>query len=293
MYTGSEGQVDIFWLVYGRAEMRVSLSGGQSCVFMTGSYLLLAFLALADAHFSWTTFEMEEDAIGTSGEVAMEVRIVRPQEVYHSDEVCLQSSLVKDRAAFLLSDVPHTAGIYWIFIADVVLWWKPLHEPSFNVHTTHMVATILCGFIGTDMRCEGLGSFTPVMQLVNSEAGPDMSVLGVLSHPPAIMPMEMTWLAEIMCCVLAAPGVATVAIALSPDLSWPQNFHGNLCCFSTVWCTPAQSSIVRERAGRLRKESPSQCSLCQFWGLEGQQGSSWSVFTPWRFPVEWEWHFLV
>lgn len=30
------------------------------------------------------------------------------------------------------------------------------------------------------------------MQLVKSEAGPDVPVLGVLSHPPAIMPVEMT-----------------------------------------------------------------------------------------------------
>lgn len=39
----------------------------------------------------------------------MEVRIVRPQGVNRSDKVCLQTSLVKDRASFLLSHVPYTA----------------------------------------------------------------------------------------------------------------------------------------------------------------------------------------
>lgn len=46
------------------------------------------------------------------GRWEVEVRMARPQGVNHSDKVCLQTSLVKDRAAFLLSDVPYPADIY-------------------------------------------------------------------------------------------------------------------------------------------------------------------------------------
>lgn len=162
-------------------------------------------------------------------------------------------------------------------IAVKALQWKPSYEPSFKA--------LMCGdCCPVWIYRYGYEVWEPIMQLVKSEAGPDVPVLGVLSHPPTIMPVEMTWLGEFMWCVWAAPGVATVTIALSPDLSSPRTSMGwDICCFRIVWCIPAHSSIIREGVGRTRKESSSQGSPVPVLGPElllGRHEPSWILPAP-------------
>lgn len=187
-------------------------------------------------------------------------------------------------------------------IAVEALQWKPSYEPSFEA--------LMCGSCcPVWIYRYGYEVWGPIMQLVKSEAGPDMPVLGVLSHPLAIMPVEMTWLAEFMWCVWAAPGVATVTIAVSPDLSSPQNFHGTYAALAQ--CGALQ--LIQQHQGRSRKaqegefipgfpytSSGTWASVRPTWAfldvfppfMSGRLELQ-SVFPSWRFPVEWGWHFLV
>lgn len=107
------------------------------------------------------------------------------------------------------------------------------------------------------MRCEGLGSFAPIMQVMNKEAGPDMSVLGDLSCGD-----DLTCRIDVLCLGSSRCGRSSYCFAsrsvFTPELPWI------LCCFSIVWNIPASSGKEWEDPGR--KVHP-RAPLGQFWGL--------------------------